>query len=133
MIRLRFLSPFKSNNNLLFKKISKFSSENKPSENRTHENKPTLTPKQEPLSEQFSNKAENEPKVTQKTSFTFDPQRYQQNSKDSFLKRLERMEQGQKSKGGRRIDGILFPALLCLTSAFLYHCWLTLPYNNIYK
>jgi len=138
MIRLRFLSPFKSNNNLLFKQASvyKFSSDNKPSENKFQNNKQSQTPTQETLSEQFADKSENEPKVTQKTSFIYNQQQDQQDPNNSFLKRLERMEQGRGGSGGKgrsRIDGLIFPALLCLTSAFLYHCWQTQPYNTIYK
>jgi len=128
MIRLRYLSPFKFNNTLLYKRFSNFSVQNtpppqndpKPNQNQNQQTPPPENP-------------ENQSNLHQKTSFTYNPQQFQTDSNQNFLNRLERMERGKNAGGKRRIDGFIFPALLCLTSLFLYHCWQTVPYNNVYK
>lgn len=125
MFRLRFISPFKFTNSLLFKRNGKFSTENKPPENKPID----------PMPQESNKSAEIQTKYHQRTSAPVNPPRYQQDAGKSFVDKLNRIEEAQRFGGGTKRDArsFLIPGLLCLTSIFLYHCWMTVPYSTIYK
>ena len=131
MIRLRYFSPLKFNNQLLYKRALNFSVQNNPPpENNPN---PNPNPNQQQTPPPNDPNSQNETKIHQKTDFTYNPQQYKTDPTKTFLNRLERIEQSKSAGGKRKIDGWIFPSLLCLTSLFIYHCWQTEPYNTVYK
>jgi hypothetical protein len=137
MFRIRFFSPFQGNTRLLYKNIQRFASENKPQETFKEKSvkpeeslKDTLNKNQETTKDTLQ-KAESENKVT--NTYRYNPQQFQQINSEAFLKRMEKLEQQSRFDRKKPIDSLKFPILLCLTAGFLYHCWLTIPYNVVYK
>lgn len=137
MFRLRYVSPFSNNGRLLFKNCLKFSSEQKPQENIS---KQAETIKQQPAENIAKEQAkeENALRKDEKQSdvarqYQYNSPQFQQINSTEFLKRMERIEQKARFDNTKPVDSLKLPILLCLAAAFIYHCWMTIPYNVVYK
>jgi len=118
----RFFSPLKSSNAGFFRNMFKFSTENSPLKNTKETNPSELT-----------KAAEGESKVAQKNIYTYDPIRFKQVNNEAFVKKIEEIERFNKYGDKRKADGYKLPIFLTLAAAFIYHCWVTIPYNVVYK
>jgi len=114
MLISRFFSPLRSSNAGPFRNLFKFSSENRPRD---------LT----------KTAAEAETQPTQKSTYRYDPVKFDQVNNEAFIKKIEEIERFNKFGDKRKADGYKLPIFLTLTAAFLYHLWLTCPYNVVYK
>lgn len=137
MFRLKAFSPLVNNSRLYYKNLFKFSKENKPTE----------APKSEPHSaKEFAPETKNNAQETVKNSVTkaeaekdvskpyqYNPSQFQQINSEAFMKRMEKIEQQTRFDKRKPIDSLKFPIFLCLGGAFLYHCWVTMPYNVVFK
>lgn len=137
MFRLRFFSPFQGNTRLLYKNIKQFASENKPQETiKEQAGKPeesirnTLNKNQE-TSKDALQKSEAETNVSR--PYQYNKGQFEQINSESFLKKMEKLEQQSRFDRRKPIDSLKFPILVCLAAGFIYHCWVTIPYNVVYK
>ncbi len=119
MLISRFFTPLKSSNAGYFRNIFKFSSENKPSQSRAKDLTKTA--------------AEAETNPTQKSTYKYDTVKFDQINNEAFIKKIEEIERFNKFGDKRKADGYKLPIFLALTAGFLYHLWLTCPYNVVYK
>lgn len=137
MFRLRFFSPFQNNTKLLFNNIKRFSSENKPQDpikeqiKKAGETTKETLNRAEESSKDALQKSEAERNVSR--PYQYNPNQFQQINSETFLKRMEKIEQQSRFERRKPVDGLALPIMLSLAAAFLYHCWLTIPYNVVYK
>lgn len=137
MFRLKYISPFSNNGRLLFHNCLKFSSEQKPAKEIPKEAESIKQHSKENVVKEQA-KEENALKKDEKQTdlgnkYQYNPAQFQHINSNEFLQRMERIEQKSRFENTKPVDSLKLPILMCLAAAFIYHCWMTIPYNVVYK
>ncbi len=96
-----------------------FSTESKPSKNL----KETKT----------SEVARSASSIKNTNTYVYDTVRFKQINNEAFVKKIEEIERFNKYGSQKKADGCKVPIFLTLAAAFIYHCWVTIPFNVVYK